>query len=189
MIEIIAAALGLIYIVLEYRANVWMWFFCIAMSLLYAWVFWQQKMYANLALDIYNIAISVWGAYTWLRHRSSQADATSVCGCPRWLLWLLGAVVVLLVPLLGWVLRMMGESEAPLLDGLTASLSVVGIWMLAKRYYQQWICWIVADVLYVVMFVNSHMWPSAALYALYVVIAVIGYLHWRKLTVEKKAKE
>ena len=180
IIEIIAASLGIIYIVLEYRANVWMWLFGIAMSLLYAWVFGTQHMYANLALDIYNVIMSVWGVYMWRKNREAKSDEETILNCPRKILWLLGGLIVVLVPLLGWVLKLMGESESPILDGLTASLSVVGVWMLAKKYYQQWVCWIVADVLYVVLFIKGRMWPSTILYAVYVVIAIAGYIRWRK---------
>lgn len=179
-IEIIAAAIGLVYIYLEYKANAWMWLFCIAMSLLYGWVFWSSKMYANLMLNVYNIGISLWGVSLWMRHKGQTDEESNILSFPRkWLPVLLGVIVVL-VPLLAWVLKLMGETEAPLLDGLTASLSVVGIWMLAKKYYQQWFCWIVADVLYVVMFVHNSMWPSAVLYAVYVGVAVAGCVAWHK---------
>lgn len=179
-VEIIAAILGLVYILFEYKANPWMWLFSILMSTLYAYVFFSQKMYANFLLSLYNIGISVWGAYTWIKRRKASSDEEAILSFPRkWWPVLIG-VVVMLTPLLAYVLRQMGESEVPLLDGLTASLSVVGIWMLAKKYYQQWFCWIIADVLYVVMFVQSSMWPSTVLYAVYVVIAVVGVVHWRK---------
>lgn len=179
-IEIVAAAIGLVYIYLEYKANAWMWLFCIAMSVLYAWVFWSERMYANLMLNVYNIGISVWGVMCWLRHKEAEGGESDILSFPRrWVPVLVGAVVVL-VPVLAWVLKIMGETEAPVLDGLTASLSVVGIWMLAKKYYQQWYCWIVADVLYVAMFAHNHMWPSMVLYVVYVVVAVAGCVAWRK---------
>lgn len=181
MVEIVAAALGLIYIFLEYRANAWMWLFSIAMSVLYSWVFFSQNMYANLLLSIYNIGVSVWGVRSWLQHKDAAQGDTLILTFPRRWMPLLIGVIVVLVPLLAWVLKLMGETEAPLLDGLTASLSVVGIWMLAKRYRQQWLCWIVADILYVVMFAQSGMWPSLVLYAVYVGIAILGYRHWIQL--------
>lgn len=178
--EIVAAGLGLVYLLFEYKASPWMWLFSILMSGLYAYVFFLQGMYANFVLSLYNIGISVWGGYSWVRRRQVGGDAGAIRSFPRrWWPVLVGAVV-LLAPLLAWVLRWMGESEVPLLDGLTASLSVVGIWMLAKKYYQQWFCWIVADGLYVAMFVHSGMWPSTVLYGVYVVVAVLGVLHWRR---------
>ena len=180
LVEIIAALLGLVYILLEYKANPWMWLFSILMSVLYAYVFISQRMYANFLLSLYNIGISCWGAYTWIERRKTSGDDGAIASLPkRWWPVLVGAVV-LLTPLLAFVLRLLGESEVPLLDGLTASLSVVGIWMLAKKYYQQWFCWIIADVLYVVMFAQSAMWPSMVLYAVYVVIAVAGVARWKR---------
>lgn len=159
-----------------------MWLFGILMSVLYAYIFFSKKMYANFLLSLYNIGISAWGAYTWIKRRQVSSDQGAVLSLPRrWWPVLVGAVV-LLTPLLAYVLRQLGESEGPLLDGLTASLSVVGIWLLAKKYYQQWFFWILADVLYVVMFVQSTMWPSAVLYAAYVAIAVAGLVRWRGWT-------
>lgn len=179
-IETVATILGLAYILFEYKANPWMWLFGILMSMLYAYVFFSKSMYANFSLSLYNIGISAWGAYTWVMRRKVSSDEGDILSFPKkWWPALVGAVVVL-TPLLSYVLWQMGESESPFLDGLTTSLSVVGIWMLARKYYQQWFCWILADVLYVVMFVQNSMWPSAVLYAAYVAIAVAGVVRWRR---------
>lgn len=178
--EVVAAVLGLVYIFLEYKANPWMWLFSILMSMLYAYLFFSRMLYANFALSIYNVGVSIYGGYCWIKWRRVVSDEGAIRSFPSHRWPFLVGTLVLLVPLLAWVLWVLGESGSPLLDGITASLSVVGIWMLAKKYYQQWFCWIVADILYVVMFLQNGMWPSMLLYAVYVVIAVAGTVHWRK---------
>lgn len=187
VVETIAALLGLAYIIFEYRANVWLWVFSIAMSALYVGVYLSQHMYANMVLSIYNIAVSVYGICAWKKGGSSKDEAPIVRFPLRRLPLLVGAIA-LLVPLLAWVLWSMGETSAPWLDGLTASLSVAGMWMLAKKYCEQWLCWIVADMLYVAMFVQESMWPSAVLYAVYVSIALFGYAKWRRESAAQVAR-
>lgn len=178
-IEAIAAFLGLIYIVFEYRANAWMWLFSITMSVLYVWVYFSQTMYANMVLTLYNIAVSVYGVWLWIKQKD-ESSAEGIRQFPKRKLPWLGLLIIVLTIGLTQILILLGESEVPLLDGLTASLSAVGIWMLAKKYYQQWVCWILADVLYVAMFISSGMWPSTILYIVYIIVAVFGFIRWRK---------
>ena len=79
------------------------------------------------------------------------------------------------------VLIYLTDSDVPLFNGATAALSVVGMWMLARKYIEQWIVWIVVDILSAALYLYKGLEPTAVLYILYAVIAIFGYRKWKKL--------
>ena len=79
------------------------------------------------------------------------------------------------------VLIYLTDSVVPLFNGATAALSVVGMWMLARKYIEQWIVWIVVDILSAALYLYKGLEPTAVLYVLYAVIAIFGYRKWKKL--------
>lgn len=184
-LEIIAASIGIIYVLLEYKASVWLWVAGFMMDICYCYIYFQSHYYANGALYVYYMIVSLWGGILWLRNRkkaqSEQSDADQVRSMPRKEWWpVLGASVVLTV-VLAMVLQYFGESEMAWLDGATAALSCVGMVLMAKKYYQQWIFWIVTDPIYVVFMVMSHMYFLAGMYAFYTLISIMGYYRWKKM--------
>ena len=80
-----------------------------------------------------------------------------------------------------WLLDTQTNSTVPVADSFTTALSFVGIWALARKYLEQWLIWIVVDVVTCVLYVYKDIPFKAGLYALYVVIAIFGYVKWRKM--------
>jgi nicotinamide mononucleotide transporter len=95
------------------------------------------------------------------------------------LIWLGVAVAVWAV--IYFLLSRFTNSTVPVLDAFTTALSIVGIWALARKYLEQWFVWIVVDVVTCGLYYYKDIPFKASLYALYVVIAVFGYLKWRKM--------
>lgn len=181
VIEIIGACIGLCYLYFEYKASIWTWIFGVLMPVAYVYIFFRSGLYANTAINVYYIAASVYGYVVWRRNRSGGGDEAPIASCPRRYVAPIVLVVLALTGLLTWVLSMLNESLYPFLDGLTASLSVAGMWMLAKKYYQEWLCWIVVEPLMVVLGILTGMYATAAMYLVYGVVAVMGYFRWKKL--------
>lgn len=155
------------------------------MDICYIIIYFQSDYYANGTLYIYYLLACIWGASLWLRNHKKaqqQGEEDSVKSMPRkaWIPTIVASA--LLTVLLAWILQRMGESQYAWLDGLTAALSCVGMILMAKKYYQQWIFWIVTDPVYVVFMILSGMYWLAAMYAFYTVISVMGYIRWKKLS-------
>ena len=188
LVESIGAVVGIVYLILEYRANRWLWLFGALMPLFYIFIFLQQKLYANMALNVYYLGASVYGAWCWWGRRETTDDATPVdntpVAMPGRLWWVLAAVATGLTLLITVVLHLLGESHMAWLDGLTAALSIVGMWMMAKKYYQQWLCWIVVEPIMLLLSLLSDLYPTALMYVVYCVIAVLGYRRWRQLALQ-----
>lgn len=184
-IDILGAAIGLVYIVSEYRASRWFWPSSLLMSAFYLVIDLQARYYANATICLYNFAMSVYGLLVWrgLLGRGRKADVPErpITSCPRRLWPLLAGVVALLTVLLWWLLRLTGESQLPWADGLSSALTIVGMWMLAHKWWQQWFCWLLVEPLMIFLFLRAGLYASALLYVVYTVFCILGLIRWRRL--------
>jgi len=189
-LDITTTILGLAYILLEYRASVWMWAVGFVMQALGIVLYYQKGLYADCGMEFYYLSMTVYGYWRWVApqrtnsdvHKSSQInDGAPIRHFPRRLLlpWLAatGAVWALIY----WLLVTFTNSNVPLADSFTTALSIVGIWALAHKYLEQWFIWIIVDIVTSVLYFYKDIPFKASLYALYVVIAVFGYFKWRSL--------
>ncbi|MBR1784036.1 MAG: nicotinamide mononucleotide transporter [Bacteroidales bacterium] len=186
-LDLIGAIIGLAYIVSEYRADRWFWPLSLLMSAFYAVLYLQSHYFANFAICVYNFAMSVYGILVWRGVVQSKSGGERPIGsCPR-RLWLpIVAAVAALGALLSWSLDMLGESSQPLLDGFSSALSIVGMWMLSQKWWQEWICWLLVEPILIAMFLMAEPQPlyaSAALYVVFEVFCVLGIIRWRRLSV------
>ena len=180
-IEVIGAVIGLAYIVSEYRADRWFWPLSILMSLFYIVIDFTSGIYANGTICCYNLVMSVYGLLVW-RGLVQSKDRTErpITSCPsRFWPWII-TVVVLLSVVLWWVLQTLGESQIPWLDGISSALSVVAMWMLSQKYWQQWILWLLVEPLMITLFWLTGNYASAILYIVFEVVCVLGIIRWYK---------
>lgn len=184
-LEIIGTAIGIIYLWLEYKANAWLWVASIAMPAIYIKVYYDAGLYADLGISIYYILASVYGLLCWLKGKGAASDGgeqtSGITHTPR-SRWLpLAAIFVAIFLVIGFILSRFTDSTVPWADSFTTALSIVAMWMLARKYVEQWIVWIVADVACGVLYVYKDLPFTAALYLAYAVIAVFGYRKWKRI--------
>lgn len=185
-IEIIGAIIGIIYLILEYKANSWLWLFGVLMPLFYIYLFFHNTLYANAVINIYYVGASIYGFWNWKKMEAEKAKgqmdegASVISSMPKRAWWPILGLLAICTAVLTWVLQLLGESNVALLDGFTAALNVVGMYMLAKGWYQQWLCWIIVEPIMVILSLMTGMYPTAVMYLVYCVIAVLGYLRWRR---------
>lgn len=182
-IDLIGAVIGLFYIVSEYRAGRWFWPLCLLMSAFYIYIDFSSGYYANGSICIYNFLMSIYGILVWRGIVQSKTNEERQFGsCPkRYAPWII-LTVLGFTALLWWLLRLLGESSYPLLDGFSSALSIVGMWMLAQKWWQQWFCWLIVEPIMVLLFWLSGNYASALLYVVYEVFCVLGIISWHRKT-------
>lgn len=181
-LEIIGAVIGLGYIISEYRADKWFWPLSILMSVFYIVIDFTSGIYANGTICCYNLVMSVYGLLVWRGIiQSKEHKERPVTSCPARLWPFILTIVAGLSVLLWWVLQLLGESEIPWLDGVSSSLSIVAMWMLSQKYWQQWLLWLIVEPLMVVLFMKTGNYASAVLYIVFEVVCVLGIVRWRKM--------
>ena len=180
-LDITTTVLGLAYILLEYRASVWMWAVGFAMQALGIVLYYQKGLYADCGMEFYYLAMTVYGWWRWVKPKANSQKPIAISHFPRHLIlpWLL--LIATIWAVIYWLLITFTNSNVPLADSFTTALSIVGIWALAHKYLEQWFIWIAVDVVTSALYFYKDIPFKASLYALYVVIAIFGYLKWRKM--------
>ena len=181
IIDIVGAVIGLFYIISEYRADRWFWPLCLLMSAFYIVIDFGSGIYANGCISAYNFIMAIYGILVWRGIiQSKNKEERPFGSCPaRYWQWIAMAVVALSLAL-WWLLRTLGESQYPWLDGISSALTIVGMWMLAQKWWQQWFCWMIVEPLMVALFWASGNYASAVLYVVFEVFCVLGIISWRK---------
>ena len=187
-LEIVGTAIGLIYLWLEYRASAWLWVASILMPAIYLKVYYDAGLYADLGISIYYILASLYGLIVWLigirrsaeeSYASDQKqDSAGISRTPKSKYIPLLFVTGLLFLIIGEILSRFTDSSVPWADAFTTALSIVAMWMLARKYVEQWIVWIVADIGCAILYGYKELWFTGGLYFIYAVIAWLGYKKW-----------
>lgn len=188
-IELIGALLGLLYIFFSIKQHIFTWPTGLLTSLLYIVVFFQSGFYADMGLQVYYVVISVYGWYFWLKGgKDSSADSKAKLPVRKipWKLKLnlLLATVVIYTGIL-YILINYTNSTVPYMDSLTTALSITATWMLAKKYIEHWLIWIFVDLFSAGLYIYKELWPTMILFFVYTVMAVLGYMEWKKDLTEK----
>lgn len=195
--QIFTLVTGVLYIIYEIRQKNFMWVVGIATSLAAMWVFFRQGLYASFGLNTYYFITAFIGLWHWRRDKKSLAESTSVeedvkdaivLNRLTWRTVLSSAVVTLAgIPALSYGMEylnhigLLAENPMSLLDSAVAVLSAVATWWLVKSYREQWLLWIVADSMSVVLCAAQQMWWMAALYLAYVAAAIYGLRYWKRV--------
>lgn len=183
-IDIIGAIIGLAYVVSEYRADRWFWPLCLLMSAFYIIIDFTSGLYANGSICVYNFIMSIYGILVWRGYLGKRdKEERPISSCPTRLWPWIAAAVALLTVAMHWVLNLLQESQYPWLDGFSAALSIVGMWMLAHKYWQQWLVWLIVNPIMISLFWLTGNYASAALYVVFVVFCILGIFRWKRLSV------
>lgn len=189
IVEIFGAVTGIAYVILEIRRNIFLWPLGILTSAVYIIVFGRTGFYANMGLQVYYLVISIYGWYRWQKPQETmqaeeKRDVRRIGAVTA--VWCILAAAALW-GVLWFVLDRATDSPVPLWDGLIASLSVVATWMLTRKYLEQWYVWIVANAIAVVVYMTSGLYPTAILFFVYFVMAIVGVFKWRQEAGEGRA--
>ena len=181
-LDILTTVLGLIYIWLEYRVSIALWVVGIIMPALDTWLYWSHGLYGDAGMAVYYTLAAVYGFYMWKFKKTRKLkQSLPIIHLPRRqylpaLLFFLIAWGAIYYVLVNWT-----NSTVPLLDSFTNALSFVGLWALARKYLEQWLFWVVVDVVCCYLYIQKDIPFKALLYGLYVVIAIAGYYKWRQM--------
>lgn len=198
-LDIITTILGLIYILLEYRASIYLWLVGILMPALDIWLYWSHGLYGDTGMAVYYTVAAIYGYAIWKwgkKNKQKAATRSESANTAEEELPITHMKAKLYIPtitffLIAWaatyyILVTYTNSTVPVLDGFTNALSFVGLWALARKYIEQWFFWIIVDAVCCYLYIGKGIPFKAGLYGLYVIIAIAGYFKWRKMMKEVK---
>jgi nicotinamide mononucleotide transporter len=180
-IEVVAFGVSLWMVGCEMRVHPLAWPLAMLSSLMYALLFVDSKLYGEASLQVFFVAMSLWGWWQWLRGRGAGGGALVVHTLSR-----RGAAIALAATLLAWpllagVLMHWTDSNVPWLDALPTAGSILGTWLMARKTIESWWVWIAVNAFSVALFGYKHLWLTVVLYALFTGLSWAGLRSWRKL--------
>ena len=176
ILDILSTVVGIVYIILEYRASIWLWLVGLIMPLIDIVLYYDAGLYADFGMAIYYALAAVYGFVAWRFFSSKKANAdTDKLIVPATVVFGVAWAAIY------FILIYFTDSTVPVADSFVNALSIVGLWALARKYLEQWMVWIVVDVFCAVLYAYKDIPFKAWLYGAYAVIAVFGYMKWKKM--------
>ncbi len=181
-LEVIAVVFALAYLLLAVRENVLCWFFAFFSTAIFTVLFWDVSLLMESALNVYYMAMAVYGWYQWTRGGTNGDDQPHTLSV-QLLSGRQHALVISLIAILslvsGYLLTEYSTAAWPFVDSFTTWASVITTYLVARKYLQNWLYWIVIDSVSIPLYIDRGMSLTALLFVAYVVIAVFGYIKWR----------
>lgn len=179
-LELFGVATTIAYLILSIKQNVWLWVLGAVSSSFYIAIYFINKFYADMGLQAYYLVISIYGLAIWILHKSKNGKSLPICKTTsrQWIP--IATVTALFWGALYWILSAFTDSPVPVGDAFTTALAITATWMLTRKMIEYWLIFIVADAVSVALYFNRDMQLTAMLYVIYTVMAVVGYLEWRK---------
>jgi nicotinamide mononucleotide transporter len=179
-LEIAAVAIALVMVGCNIREIHWGWPLAIVSSLMYFALFWRSKLYGDAGLQVFFSVVALWGWSQWLRGVSADGKALHVTRLTRRGLALTVAACAVLWPVTGLFLKTFTDTDVPWWDGFPTAVSLVGQFLLGRKYIENWAVWIAVNVVSVGLFAFKGLWLTVALYAVFIALSFVGWRAWKQ---------
>lgn len=189
ILQLAGIVLGLLYLWLEYRANIWLWAVSIVMPVVHGVLYYRSGLYADMAMNVYYVIAGFYGWIVWLRGSGGKSDkpVLRISKTPLHLGGILTVVGLLVWGAIYFILVHYTDSTVPVLDSLTTAMSIVALWMLSRKYLEQWLVWLAVDAISCGLYIYKGIPFTAGLYGLYTILAIAGYMRWRRVMLSEQA--
>ncbi len=177
--EVIAVALGIAYLLLAMKQSLWCWYAAFGSTAIFVWLFWDVSLVMESALNVYYLAMAVYGWWLW-RSGAQQQELPIQSWSAKQHLLAIGAVILISLTS-GYLLAENTSAALPYLDSFTTWGAVLTTWMVAKKVLENWLYWIVIDGVAIFLYIDRELYLTALLMAVYVVLVIIGWFQWLPL--------
>ncbi|MFC3879866.1 nicotinamide riboside transporter PnuC [Algoriphagus namhaensis] len=178
-LEGIAVFFGIASVMYSIREKIWVYPTGIISTLIYVWICLQYKLYADMGINAYYFSMSIYGWYVWTHPKAGQVELPVTWLKPKgWVIAIL--IFVASYGLLSIVLSNFTDSDVPYWDSFTTASAFVGMWLMAKKKVENWIAWIVTDLVSVPLYFYKGLVLTSFQFLFFTVLAVLGLLAWIK---------
>lgn len=158
------------------------------MPAIYLYIYYNAGLYADFGINIYYLIIALYGWLAWKynfrifrKGKDKENSKLMISRIPAKNIVILSIVFLVIWCAIAFALIGLTDSTVPVSDAFTTALSIVGMYMLARKYLEQWFVWAIVDVVSVGLYIYKELYFTAALYAVYAIIAIFGYRKWQKI--------
>ena len=177
-LEVVAFAMAIAMVVCNMRVHVAGWPLAIASSMLYGLLFWRSRLYGDAGLQVFFVAVAAWGWWQWRRGTGDDGRALVVRTLSARGRIAAMLAVALAWPAVGLFLARTTDTDVPWWDAFPTAASVVGQWLLGRKYVENWPTWLVVNVVATALFAWKGLWLTVVLYAIFAVLSIAGWRAW-----------
>jgi nicotinamide mononucleotide transporter len=178
-LELVAVIVGIISVFLSVREHIWSWPTALVNVALYTLLFYRSGLYSDMGLQVVYFALSLYGWYEWLYGGRGHTEL-QVSRTPPKVWSTLGIIAILFWAVDGWATSKLPGVALPYVDAATTTVSLVAQYLMTRKHLENWIFWIIVDFVYVGMLIFKGLNLTAFNYGIYLVLAVMGYVSWKK---------
>lgn len=179
LLEVVAVVFGILSVWFARKENIWVYPTGIVNVLIYVYLCFFAGLYADMAINAFYFVMSVFGWYNWSRRDENLHHVPiSTLNVKQWLLYML--LIAVSFGIIYYVLSNFTDSTVPVFDSFTTSLFIAGMWLMALKKIENWLLWILGDVLVIPMFAVKGLAFTSIQYIVFLVLAVMAYIEWRK---------
>ena len=176
-IEIIAIIISIIGVTLTIKRQMWCWFFNFIAFVLYAYIFYEYKLYGETILQFIFIVMNLYGFYHWRKGKVEEHTIRiEKSNAPTLVMQMVLASIAGL--LFGLGLHYFTDASLPILDAQLAAFSLLATYWTTQKYIATWVLWVIVDIVYVGMFFYKSLYLTAGLYAVFIGLAILGWKQW-----------
>lgn len=179
LLEVIGVITGILCVYFAAKNIIWNWPFAIVSVCVYIVIFFEAKLYADMGLQFYFLGMNIYGWYFWSRKPKSEAKVPVIRITQKETVFSIIGIVVF-TAVLGFVLKKGTDAAFPFVDSFCTACSLIAQVLLARKVLENWLIWIFVDVIYVMVYTAKNLHLTAGMYALYLIIAALGYRDWKR---------
>lgn len=179
LLETSGVITGIICVYLAAKNNIWSWPVAIISVVIYIFIFLEAKLYADTGLQVYFLIMNLYGWYFWSRKPANQKKVPVSSITKKEITLSIIAIIIFTLGL-GSLLQRGTDASFPFIDSFCTACSLVAQIFLARKVMENWLIWIFVDIIYVGVYLAKDLHLTAGMYALYIYIAAVGYIDWRK---------
>ena len=181
MLEWFGVFTGILCVWLAAKNNIYNWPIAVVSVVIYIFIFFESKLYADMGLQFYFLIMNFYGWYYWSKNKNNKEAERPVSQIKQKEIILSILGVIIFTAALGFLLHKNTDASFPFIDSFCTACSLIAQIFLARKVLQNWLIWIFVDIIYVGVYLSKDLYATAFMYALYVYIATVGYLDWRKI--------
>lgn len=177
-LELAAVLFAIAYLLLVVQEKILCWSAALVSTFIFLFIFWQVRLYMESALQIYYIAMAIYGWYHWTR----PGEGATSLAISRWNYkqHLAAGMLIAVATILSGSLLGSTDAQLPFLDSFTTWASVVTTYMVARKILENWLYWLVIDSVSIFLYLDRALYFTALLFAIYIIIIFFGWFSWLK---------
>ena len=174
IIETIAVVLSVLYVILATKQNIWCWAAAGISVALYIYICFSAELFPETGLQVFYLIMAFYGYYNWTK-KEQDLQITQWSAGKHLTLIITGAIITFLM---GFYFATYTSAKMPIVDSFTTVFSVIATYMVTKKVLENWLYWIVIDVVSIYLYYSRELHLTSLLFLAYTIIAIFGYFMW-----------